>query len=145
MSDHELSEKGYLNTFNHITAQALITTLYTERTADFVADVHERFHMPDLISGEFTQEQIEDLDMGAVDNYIDIVNNEWGQELGKKLKSQFIIDSQTTWDPQLLSDYLNAMQNYYSAAFQIAFRPFRPDDEIVLKFSQKINDVKVMF
>ena len=141
LSEHELSEKGYLNTFNHITAQALITTLYSERTADFVADVHERYYMPSLISGDFSEASILDLDMGPVDNYIDVVNNEWGQELGKELKSKYGITRQTLWTPKLLADYLNEMQNYYSRAFEVGFAPFRPSDELVLKFVDKVNRV----
>ncbi len=144
LTPHELSEKGYLNTFNHITAQALITTLFSEQVADFVADVHERYHMPELITGIYTQEQILDLDMGAVDNSIDIVNNEWGQELGKRLKVKYNITTRTVWTPELLSAYLNDMQDYYSWAFQIGFYPFRKDDELVLKFADKINLVDVL-
>src|SRR5688572_10428494 len=37
-----LSEKGYLNTFNHVIAQTFMTTIFSEKLADFVGDVHER-------------------------------------------------------------------------------------------------------
>lgn len=133
------TEKGYLNTFNHITAQAFITSCFSEKMADFVADAHERYHHPELITGRFTPEQIEDLAEGPVDNYVDVINNEWGQELGKQLRKKYNITRETYWTPALLAGYLNELQSYYSWAFQIGFKPFRAEDEIVIRFSDKIN------
>jgi hypothetical protein len=141
MSAADLSEKGYLNTFNHITAQAFMTSIYTEALADFVADVHERRRMPELITGNFTEDQLADLENGPLDNYIDLLNNEWGQKLGKSLRRQYMISRKTYWTPQLMADYLNEIQSYYSWAFQIGFNPFRPDDDIVIRFARKINSV----
>ncbi len=141
MPSKYLSEKGYLNTFNHITAQALITTLFSEKMADFVSDAHERFHTPELITGEFTQEQIADIENGPTDNYIDIINNEWGQELGKELKNKYNINRKTIWTPELLEDYLNDIQSYYSWAFQISFDPIQASDEVVIKYSNKLRRV----
>ncbi len=139
LTEQDLSEKGYLNTFNHITAQALITSLYSERVADFISDVHERQTMPELITGDFTHEQLADFDNGPVDNYLDMVNNEWGQELGKELKRKFNIRSTTVWTPLLLSDYLNEVQNYYAFTLGISFLPFDPSSELLIRFSEKIN------
>lgn len=137
----DTTEKGYLNTINHITAQAFITSCFSERLADFVADAHERYHHPELILGKFTQKQISDLAEGPVDNYVDIINNEWGQEIGKQLRKKFNITRKTQWTPELMANYLNDLQEYYSWAFQIGFKPFRPEDEQVIKFSRKINSV----
>ncbi len=137
----DLSDKGYLNTFNHITAQAFMTTIFSEEIADFIADVHERARLPELITGQFTEEQLKDLKNGPVDNYVDIINNEWGQELGKTLKKKYAISRRTYWTPDLLPNYLNDIQRYYSWAFQIGFKPFKATDEIILKFSHKINTV----
>ncbi|HUR30485.1 MAG TPA: hypothetical protein VMZ69_03580 [Saprospiraceae bacterium] len=139
MSSEELSEKGYLNTFNHITAQAFMTSIFSEKLADFVADIHERRRMPQLVTGTFTEDQLTDLENGPVDNYIDLINNEWGQELGKLLRKKYSITRKTQWSPALLANYLNDIQSYHSWAFQIAFRPFRPTDEIVIRFAAKIN------
>jgi len=133
------SEKGYINSFNHITAQALITSCFSEELADFVADAHERYHHPELITGMFTEDQIEDLEEGPVDNYIDLINNEWGQELGKQLKQKYGLSRDTWWTPELMADYLNDLQSYYSWAFQIGFKPVRPEDEEVIRFADKIN------
>jgi hypothetical protein len=142
MSSADLSEKGYLNTFNHITAQAFMTSIYAEKLADFVADVHELYNMPELITGDFSEKQLADFENGPVDKYLDMINNEWGQELGKVLRKKYTISRLTYWTPKLLADYLNDIQSYHSWAFQIGFKPFRVTDEIVIRFAGKINMVK---
>jgi hypothetical protein len=139
MPPEDLSEKGYLNTFNHVTAQAFMTSVFTDEIADFVADVHELYNMPELITGKFSGTQLADFEDGPVDNYIDMLNNEWGQELGKVLRSKYSISAKTVWTPELLADYLNDIQRYYSWVFQIGFEPFRPTDEIVERFAGKMN------
>jgi hypothetical protein len=135
------TEKGYLNTFNHITAQAIITSCFSEELADFVADMHERDRHPELITGIFTPAQIADLEEGPVDNYVDLVNNEWGQEIGKQLKVKYGINRATNWTPELLVNYLNDMQAYYIWAFQIGFKSFRAEDKVVRVFANKMNTV----
>jgi hypothetical protein len=137
----DFSEKGYINTFNHITSQAFMTTLFSEKLADFIADTHERSTLPALITGDFTEDQIKDIQNGAVDNYVDFINNEWGQELGKLLKRKYNIQRATYWTPQLLADYLNDMQKYYSQALDIGFEPFRTDEEVIIRFCEKLNIV----
>jgi hypothetical protein len=136
-----VSEKGYLNTINHIIAQAFMTTLFSERLADFIADAHERKNIPELITGEFSADQISDMNEGPVDNYVDVINNEWGQELGKFLDNKYKIREDTEWTGDLMASYLNDLQSYFTWAFQIRFHPFKPDDEIVTKFSYKMNMV----
>lgn len=141
LNPRDSTEKGYINSFNHITAQALITTCFSEEMADFIADAHERHHHPELITGKFTEAQIKDLDEGPVDNYVDMVNNEWGQEIGKQLKEKYHLHRETHWTPELLADYLNDLQHYYSRAFQVGFEPFRREDELLRRFSEKMNTV----
>lgn len=141
MSCEDISEKGYLNTFNHITAQAFMTSIFSEDLADFIADVHELYNMPALINGNFTEEQLADFENGPVDNYLDMINNEWGQELGKVLGKKYGIDRHTVWTAQLLRDYLNDIQLYQSWAFQIGFKPFRSTDSVVIQFAGKLNTV----
>ena len=141
MSDKDLSEKGYLNTFNHVIAQAMMTSIFSESIADFVSDAHERKTMPELITGKFSADQLADLENGPVDNYVDMINNEWGQALGKELRQKFKIDRRSNWTPQLLADYLNDIQAYHSWNFQIAFRPFTPEDETIVRFTSKLNTV----
>lgn len=141
LTQNHVGEKGYLNTFNHITAQALITSIFSEGLADFVADIHERKTMPQLITGKFTLEQLSDTVNNPVDNYVDLINNELGQELGKRLKTKYQISRETRWTPEMLSNYLNDTQSFYSWSFQVGFRPFRPEDEIVVRFALKINSL----
>lgn len=135
------TEKGYLNSFNHIATQAFITSCYSEEMADFIADTHERYLHPELITGKFTEKVMNDLEEGPVDNYVDMINNEWGQELGKQLKAKYGINSETDWTPELLANYLNDLQSYYSWAFQIGFKPYKAEDEVVLRFCEKIDGV----
>jgi hypothetical protein len=137
----DTTEKGYLNSFNHITAQAFITSCFSQELADFIGDTHERYNHPELITGKFTEAQIKDLGEGPVDNYVDLINNVWGQKLGKQLREKYGINRETNWTPQLLADYLNDLQRYYSWAFQVGFKPFRPEDEVVVRFSNKINAI----
>jgi hypothetical protein len=99
------------------------------------------YNMPELITGKFTEAQLADFENGPADNYVDMLNNEWGQELGKVLREKYAITSRTYWTPGLLTNYLNDMQAYYSWAFQIGFSPFRPTDEMVEQFAWKINTV----
>jgi len=141
MPPEDLTEKGYLNTFNHLTAQALMTSIFSERLADFISDVHERYHIPEMITGVYAEDQIADLEDGPLDNFIDMLNNEWGQELGKLLSKKYSINRDTYWTPELLADYLNDVQSYNSWAFQIKLNPFRSTDDIIIRYSHKINQV----
>ncbi|MEO6758271.1 MAG: hypothetical protein ABIO24_02375 [Saprospiraceae bacterium] len=141
LNPRDSSEKGYINSFNHLTAQTFVTSCFSEELADFIGDAHERYRHPELITGKFTEAQIKDLDEGPVDNYVDLINNEWGQELGKQLKAKYGINQETNWTPELLANYLNDIASYYSWAFQIGFAPYRPADEVVRRFSVKINAI----
>ncbi len=137
----DLTEKGYINTFNHINGQALVTTLFSEKLADLIADAHELFYLPALITGNFTEEELNDVEDGPIDNYVDLVNNEWGQELGKELKEKYNISRETHWTPELLTHYMNDMLAYYSWALQIGFRPYSAEDDLIIRFSDKINRI----
>ncbi len=133
------TDKGYINSFNHLTSQAFITTCFSEQLADFIGDSHERYFHPELITGKFSEDEVNDLDNGPVDNYVDMINNKWGQELGNVLKEKYKICKTTYWTPELLANYLNDIQSYYSWAFQIGFKPISVEDEIVIRFSNKLN------
>lgn len=139
-STKDTTEKGYINTFNHITAQALVTSIYSEQTADFIADAHERHNMPELITGEFSSEQMADPENNPIDNYVDIINNEWGQEIGKKLSLKYNLHV-TNWSPEMLAQYMNDLQHYYSWSFNIRMKPFREEDEVIQRFASKLNVV----
>jgi hypothetical protein len=141
LNQRDSSEKGYINSFNHITAQAFITSCFTEEIADFIADVHELHNMPELTSGKFTKKQLADSNNNPMDNYVDMINNEWGQELGKKLKKQFKISQSTNWTPELLADYLNEIQKYYCASFKIGMEPVSLANDKLVRFANKLNVV----
>lgn len=140
-SKEELGEKGYLNSFNHVSAQAFVTMLFSEALADYVADVHERQNMPELISGKFSKTQLASKTNHPVDNYVDMINNEWGQELGKKLRNKHGIQRDTKWTPALLAAVLNDMQSYFSWSFGVGFTPFSSEKEKVIRFSKKLNAI----
>lgn len=135
------SEKGYINTFNHITAQAFITSLYSEGVADLVADLHERKAMPELTTGKFTEEQLQDTINYPVDNYVDMINNELGQELGKRLTRKYQIRAGEEWSEELLVNYLNDLQSFYCWSFGIGMKPYAVEDELVKRFTAKLNAV----
>lgn len=140
-NEQDSSDKGYINTFNHVTAQAFITTCFSEEIADFVADVHELHNMAELTTGNFTKEMLSNISNNAVDNYVDMINNECGQELGKLLCKKYGISPSTKWDTQLLTDYLNDLQRYYGWTFSIGFKPFNKDEEVIMRFVNKLNVV----
>ena len=142
-TDRDFSEKGFINTFNHIIAQVFITAIYSEKLGDFIADSHERARIPELITGEFSEEQIKDLDNGPVDNYVDLINNEWGQEIGKILDDHYSIHRRTEWNEELLSSMLNDIQSFCSWSLGVYFKPFSPEDELVKKYVKKLNTIQV--
>ena len=142
---NDFSEKGFINTFNHFVSQAFITTLFSRRLADFIADAHELGRLPELTTGQFSKSQLDDLKNGPVDNYVDLLNNEWGQSFGERMRSEYNIVRASYWTPELMSNYLNEVQSYASKAFDIGFDPFRPSDAKVIRFADKINGVMFDF
>ncbi len=144
-SSADLSEKGFINTFNHVNSQAFMTILFSEKLADFIADSHERSAMPALITGDFADKQRLDILTGAVDNYVDIINNEWGQELGKHLKHVYGIDSESIWTTAFLTSIVNDMLSFYKWSLNIEFVPFSEDEEIIVKLARKLQKLQHEF
>lgn len=139
LNTRDSSEKGFINTFNHVTAQALITYLFSESLADLIGDLHERNNMPEITSGKFSERQLKDSLNNPEDNYIDIINNEIGQRIGLSLKKKFNLSENLKFTPIMLTEILNDIQCYYMWALEIGLDNFRPSDDIVIKFSNKIN------
>ncbi len=135
------SERGYINTFNHVAAQAIITSFFSEGLADLIGDLHERQNMPEITSGRFTERQLNDSINNPEDNYVDIINNEIGQKIGLKLKYKYKLSKINICTPVLLAAYLNDIQSYYMWAMEIGLDPFRSTDDVVIKFTKKINIV----
>ncbi len=138
----DTSEKGFINTYNHIIAQALITTAFSKEMADFLADVHELKNMPELIHGNFSIEQLVDSNNNPVDNYVDIVNNEIGQQIGIALKVKYGISSDTEWDNVLLTAYMNEIWQVFCKISGVVPKPFVIQDPLLNKIAKKINRVR---
>ena len=134
-------EKGYINTFNHIVAQAVLTSFFSKELASFLADVHERKNMPELTTGNFTAEQLQDTSNYPEDNYVDIINNTIGQELGLVLQKKYQLNEVRQCTPELFANYLNDVQSYLSWSMGIGLEPFRSNDEVVIRFAHKLNHV----
>ncbi len=132
-------EKGYLNTFNHILSQAIITSFFSLELADMVGDLHELENMPQLACGVFSTVQLADTTNNPVDNYVDIINNLIGQKIGLKLRSKFCIRSNSFISNEFITCYLNDIQNYLSWSLGIGISDFKPNDELIIKFTQKLN------
>ena len=137
----DTTSKGYINTFNHITAQALITSIFSEEMADYIADLHERHHLPELTTGKFTSAQLNDFNNSPLDNYVDMINNEWGQELGKFLKNKYNITSDTKWTNQLLANYLNDIQEYFSNCLHVKMEKIKVKEPEIERFIYKIEPI----
>lgn len=135
-------EKGYINTFNHITAQAIITAFFSEELANIVSDLHERANMPELTTGLFSEKQLMDTINYPVDNYVDLVNNRIGQLLGNKIRECYKLDEYTVCTPELLCSILNKIEEYYMWSMGVGMEPFHASEELVIKFSRKMNLVR---
>ena len=139
-TERDSSEKGYINTFNHVTAQSLITSIFGETKAAFIADVHERYNMPELVSlNAIGQLRKNGEERSIIDNYVDIINNKVGQKLGSLLRKKYNLSAATYWTPELLADYLNDMQTFYRTAFNIGMKPFDKEEELMVLFAKKLN------
>ena len=134
-----LSEKGLINTFNHILGQTFFTSIYSEGISDFIADVHERGNLKAMTNGAFTEEELDDIEFGAVDNYVDIVNNEIGQELGKSLRKKYQMHKDMIWNEALLCNYLNDVQAHFTWCLHLNFEPFKVGDPEIGIYVKKLN------
>jgi hypothetical protein len=100
--------------------------------------------MPHLVSGKFSTIDLIDTVNYPVDNYIDIVNNEIGQELGKYLKHKYTINKNTEWTTDFTCKFLNEIHDYYAESFDIQIKPYKINDRIIRRFSKKIEAINNM-
>lgn len=133
------SEKGYINTFNHIAAQAVLTSFFSQELATFMADVHERKNMPEITTGNFSEEQLRDTVNFPEDNYVDIINNTIGQELGLALRKKYNMNELQQCTPQQFANYMNELQSYLSWSMGIGMEPFNSNDEVIVRFAHKLD------
>jgi hypothetical protein len=104
------------NTYLHTLGQGFITILFGEGAANFSGHLHERIQ-EGLITGNLSNQEIGQ----AIDNYSDLINNQWGQLWGNEIKAKFGITSGTEWTPELTAGVLNEFQNKLSSSMGINF------------------------
>ena len=125
------------NMMLHVFGQSTFTVLYGEGAADLTGDLHER-DQPSLITGEIG----EDEEAQAIDNYADMVNNEYGQEVGLHLRRRLGINDRTVWTPDITAKYLNSVQDYFSQSHEWSFKDFDASDARVHRFTNLLNEVQ---
>jgi RHS repeat-associated protein len=121
----------------HVFGQAAITTLLGRGAADYAGDLHER-DQPSLISGKIGKTE----ERQAIDNYSDMVNNLYGQDIGERVGAKLGITSSTVWTPKLTAKYLNAVQDAIAKEMGWKMAPFSAGDAEVKKFTSLLNEVQ---
>src|SRR5919197_307345 len=127
--------EGRRNMLLHVFGQAVITTLFGRGAADLAGDIHER-DMASLISGTITPAE----EKGAIDNYADMINNVYGQQLGAELASSLGVGGGTTWDPALTTQYVNAAQAWIAGEMGWKVSDFKDTDPVIVKFTALLNE-----
>ncbi len=122
------------NMLLHVAGQATLTTLYGRNVADLAGDIHER-GQPALITGKISATE----ERQAIDNYSDLVNNLYGQDIGKRLSEKF--SSKTAWTPALTAEFFNAIQSEIAAETGLTFKPFDEKNIKIQKFTNLLNEV----
>jgi hypothetical protein len=90
---------GFANTFRHQAWQSLTTMALGDNIAKRAGDYHERDGIKNIQKGESVK-----------DNIIDLVNNEYGREYGKRFKF-----SEVTEDINSFTDYLNGLAQHLAS------------------------------
>src|SRR5215218_4154432 len=125
------------NMLLHVFGQAVITTIYGRSTADLVGDIHER-DQPSLISGKILPAE----ERQAIDNYADMVNNLYGQDIGERVSKTLGVSSSTVWTPALTAKFVNAIQGEIASEMGWKMTPFGAKDAQIVKFSALLNEVQ---
>lgn len=124
------------NMMLHVFGQALLTTLYGRSVADLAGDIHER-DQPSLITGVISKAE----ERQAIDNYADLVNNLYGQDIGERLQKELGATENTVWTPELTAKYLNAVQLEIEKEMKWTFKPFDAKTPEVVRFTDRLNEV----
>jgi RHS repeat-associated protein len=125
------------NMLLHVFGQAVITTIYGRSSADFAGDAHER-DTPGLISGTIAPAD----ERKAIDDYTDMVNNLYGQDIGERVGKKLGVSSSTVWTPALTAKYVNAVQAEIASEMGWKMTPFSAKDPEIVKFSALLNEVQ---
>lgn len=139
-SAKELGDKGLVNTFNHTFGQSVITMLFGENVADLAGDIHER-DQPALRTGEFKNSG--DITQ-AIDNYVDIMNNQIGQDLGADFKKKFAASLHFGFTPEASAELLNEGRDFFAKSFNLKFgkEKYTAEDDLAKRFCIVLNEVK---
>ena len=121
----------------HVFGQAVITTVYGRAAADYAGDIHER-DQPSLITGKFKPGE----ERQAIDNYSDMINNLYGQDIGERVSKTLGVSSSTVWTPALTAKYVNAIQAEIAKEMGWKMTPFSAKDPEIVKFSALLNEVQ---
>ncbi len=139
VKDNLRDEKGLENTMLHVNGQALITALFGVGVANEAGLMHERGQAT-LRNGAF---RTEEATKAAIDNYSDLINNEWGQRWGEQLMTELGINAGTSWTNNTTARFLNGLQQRYSRTLNVEFKKeFTEDDKFVKSYTEFINDGK---
>ena len=130
-------DKGLVNTFNHITGQAVMSMIFGANSSDFVADIHER-GQPELMTGNIKSGKPT---AQAIDNYVDLINNQFGQILGEELAGKYKSSLHFGFTPETTASLLNDFQSYFGDTFNKDFKEFSENDDLVRRFSNLLNEV----
>ncbi len=125
------------NMLLHVFGQAVITTVYGRSAADFAGDIHER-DQPSLITGKIgaTEER------QAIDNYSDMINNLYGQDIGERVSKTLGVSSSTVWTPAMTAKYVNAIQAEIATEMSWKMTPFSAKAAEIARFSALLNEVQ---
>jgi RHS repeat-associated protein len=126
---------GLANMMLHVAGQALFTVMFGESTANLAGHIHET-GQPSLFTGKFSNN--DDLKY-AIDNYADLINNQWGQKLGMDFVKNNNITSRTSWTPDLTANFFNSIQNFVGQSSGKNFNSFSANDTFIKQFSAFIN------
>lgn len=125
------------NMLLHVFGQAVITTIYGRSAADYAGDLHER-DQASLISGAILPAE----ERQAIDNYADMINNLYGQDIGERVAKTLGVSSSTVWTPALTAKYVNAIQGEIASEMGWKMTPFSATDPQIVKFSALLNEVQ---
>ena len=146
-------DRALPNTIRHILSGVVLSMFHGEDSVNFVMDIHERHKKIDngvifdidecefLRTGKFKNAEEE---KSAIDNYIDIINNQIGGKLGSKLRNKYqkIINNTNGWTLEESANFLNDFLYYLKQSLKYDYNEFKTTEEIVKKVAVLFTQVK---
>lgn len=133
--DRDLYQSEKLkNAYKHVLAQSLVTVLFGEDVAELSSKIHERHQLKEWNG-------LDEVDQ--IDTYVDLINNQWGQQFGQELKVELGITDDTVWTSELTAQYLNGMQQKLTESMGSEFgSEYSAEDQYVKDVTDWINENK---